>query len=72
MDVSQGLWAALILGILGLIVLDFVTVSRKPHDVMFKEAAAWSIFYIGIAVAFGVWVWTSYGSTFGTEYFAAY
>jgi tellurite resistance protein TerC len=72
MDVSQGLWAALVLAILGLIVLDFVTVSRKPHDVMFKEAALWSIFYIGIAVAFGVWVWTSYGSTFGTEYFAAY
>ena len=72
MDVSQGLWAALILGILGLIVLDFVTVSRKPHDVMFKEAALWSLFYIGIAIAFGVWVWTSYGSTFGTEYFAAY
>ena len=39
MDVSQGLWAALIVGILGLIVLDFVTVSRKPHDVMFIEAA---------------------------------
>ena len=72
MDVSQGLWAALIVGILGLIVLDFVTVSRKPHDVMFKEAALWSLFYIGIAIAFGVWVWTSYGSTFGTEYFAAY
>jgi len=72
MDVSQGLWAALIIGILGLIVLDFVTVSRKPHDVMFKEAALWSLFYIGIAIAFGVWVWTSYGSTFGTEYFAAY
>jgi len=72
MDVSQGLWAALVLAIFGLIVLDFVTVSRKPHDVMFKEAAIWSIFYIGIAIAFGVWVWSSYGSTFGTEYFAAY
>ena len=72
MDVSQGLWAALVLIILGLIVLDFVTVSHKPHDVMFKEAAIWSIFYIGIAIAFGIWVWTTYGSTFGTEYFAAY
>jgi tellurite resistance protein TerC len=72
MDVSQGIWAALVLAILGLIVLDFVTVSRKPHDVMFKEAAIWSIFYIGLAIGFGIWVWTSYGSTYGTEYFAAY
>jgi len=72
MDVSQALWAGLVLAILGLIVLDFLTVSRKPHDVMFKEALAWSVFYIGIAIAFGIWVWTSFGSTFGTEYFAAY
>jgi tellurite resistance protein TerC len=39
---------------------------------MFKEAAGWSIFYIGIAIAFGVWVWQTAGSQFGTEYFAAY
>lgn len=30
--------------------IDLFTVSSKPHDVMFKEAAAWSTFYIGIAV----------------------
>ena len=39
---------------------------------MFKEAAGWSIFYIALAIAFGVWVWQSSGSQFGTEYFAAY
>jgi tellurite resistance protein TerC len=39
---------------------------------MFKEAAIWSIFYIGVAIAFGVWVWQTAGSQFGTEYFAAY
>jgi tellurite resistance protein TerC len=58
--------------ILALIVVDLLTVSRKPHDVMFKEAAIWSVFYIGVAVAFGVWVWQTAGSQFGTEYFAAY
>jgi tellurite resistance protein TerC len=47
-------------------------VSRKPHEVKFKEAAGWSIFYILVAVIFGVWVWQSAGSQFGTEYFAAY
>jgi tellurite resistance protein TerC len=58
--------------ILVLIIVDLLTVSRKPHDVMFKEAATWSIFYIGVAIAFGVWVWQTAGSQFGTEYFAAY
>ena len=72
MDVSLLTWALVVGAILLLIVVDLLTVSRKPHDVMFKEAAIWSIFYIGIAIAFGVWVWQTAGSQFGTEYFAAY
>jgi len=55
-----------------MILLDLFTVSAKPHEVKFKEAASWSIFYIAVAIAFGVWVWVAYNSTFGTEYFAAY
>jgi tellurite resistance protein TerC len=71
-NVSLALWAVTIAGILVLIALDFVTVSRKPHEVMFKEAAGWSIFYIGIAIAFGVAMFAWQGSQWGTEYFAAY
>jgi tellurite resistance protein TerC len=72
MDVSLLTWAVIVGLILVLIIVDLLTVSRKPHDVMFKEAATWSIFYIGVAIAFGVWVWQTAGSQFGTEYFAAY
>jgi len=72
MDVSLLTWALVVGAILALIVVDLLTVSRKPHDVLFKEAAIWSIFYIGVAIAFGVWVWQTAGSQFGTEYFAAY
>ena len=72
MDVSNLVWAITIGAIAALILVDLFTVSSKPHDVMFKEATLWSIFYIGIAVVFGVWVWSTYGSQFGTEYFAAY
>jgi tellurite resistance protein TerC len=72
MDVSLLTWALVVGAILALIIVDLLTISRKPHDVMFKEAATWSIFYIGIAIAFGVWVWQTAGSQFGTEYFAAY
>jgi tellurite resistance protein TerC len=72
MDVTLLTWALVIVAIIALIVVDLLTVSRKPHDVMFKEAATWSIFYIGVAIAFGVWVWQTAGSQFGTEYFAAY
>jgi tellurite resistance protein TerC len=72
MDVSLLTWSLVVGAIIALIVVDLLTVSSKPHDVLFKEAAIWSIFYIGIAIGFGVWVWQTAGSQYGTEYFAAY
>jgi len=72
MSVTLTTWFLVIGVILALIVVDLLTVSRKPHEVKFKEAATWSIFYIAIAIGFGVWVWQTAGSQFGTEYFAAY
>jgi tellurite resistance protein TerC len=72
MDVSMALWTATVAGIVGLIALDFVVVSNKPHEVKFKEALLWSIFYIGIAVAFGVAMWVWQGGDIGSQYFAAY
>jgi tellurite resistance protein TerC len=72
MNVTLTTWLIVIAAILILIVVDLLTISRKPHEVLFKEAAGWSIFYIAIAVGFGIWVWQSAGSVYGTEYFAAY
>lgn len=72
MDVTLTLWLVTVAGIIGLIVMDFVTVSHKPHDVSFREALLWSIFYIGMAIAFGIAMWIWQGSQMGTEFFAAY
>ena len=72
MEVSGLVWLVTISIIVGLILVDLLTVSSKPHDVMFKEASFWSIFYISIAVSFGIWVFSNYGTQFGTEYFTAY
>ena len=72
MDVSLLVWSITVGAILLLVIVDLLTVSAKPHEVKFKEAASWSIFYIGLAIAFGIWVWNQYGSQMGTEFFAAY
>ena len=72
MNVSLTVWSVTIGVIALLLIIDLFTVSAKPHEVKFKEAASWSIFYIGIAVAFGIWVFQRYGSVSGTEFFAAY
>lgn len=72
MDVSLGLWAITVAGIILLISIDFVAITRKPHDVRFREALISSIFYIAIAIAFGVFILLWQGNQMGSEYFAAY
>lgn len=72
MDVSLLVWSLTVGAILLLVVVDLLTVSAKPHEVKFKEAAGWSVFYIGLAIAFGMWIWSQYGNEKGTEFFAAY
>ena len=54
MDVGLVEWATVLGGIAALLALDLLTFSRKPHDVGFREAAWWSIFYVAVAILFGV------------------
>ena len=72
MDTSIGLWVITILGIALLMAVDFLAITRKPHEVKFREALWASIFYVGIAIAFGIFIYIWQGSQYGTEYFAAY
>ncbi|MEV4537180.1 TerC family protein [Asanoa sp. NPDC049518] len=65
-------WTLTILVILGLLALDLIIGTLKPHAVHFKEAVAWSVFYIAVAVVFGVIFASISGWEFGTQYFAGY
>lgn len=71
MSVSLTAWLITVGVIIALLAVDFV-VTRNPHDVSFREAGGWSLFYIAAAVVFGAWVFSSWGGDFATQYFAAY
>ena len=47
-------WTLTIAVIVALLALDLTLGVLRPHAVGFREAAAWSVFYIAVAVAFGV------------------
>ncbi|RZT85832.1 tellurite resistance protein TerC [Pseudonocardia sediminis] len=72
MDVPGIVWGLTVLGIVGLLVFDFVFHVRKAHIPTLKEAGAWSAVYVGIAIVFGLGVWWFGGADMGTEYFAGY
>jgi tellurite resistance protein TerC len=72
LEVTTAGWAVTIGLITLLFVIDLTVSARNPHEVGFREAAAWSVFYIGVAVAFGVAFGTLAGWEYGAEYFAGY
>ena len=65
-------WAVTVGLIITLLAADFVVAGRRPHAVGLAEATWWSVFYIGVAVVFGLALWWLAGSTTGAEYFAGW
>lgn len=65
------LWSVTIGAVVLLLVLDFV-ITRRPHEVSMREAVAWSLLYLALPLAFGVWVWRAHGSGTGLEYYTGY
>ncbi|MFI7547286.1 TerC/Alx family metal homeostasis membrane protein [Actinoplanes sp. NPDC049599] len=65
-------WTLTIAVIVALLALDLALGVLRPHAVGFREATAWSVFYIAIAIAFGFVFASIAGWDYGTEYFAGY
>ena len=72
MDVPAVVWWLTVVGIVGLLVFDFVFHVRTAHVPTLREAAIWSSAYVGIALAFGIGVWIFGGGEMSGEYFAGY
>jgi len=65
---TPGLWAGFIVFVLVMLALDlFVFGGRKAHKVSVKEAAAWSLVWVSLALAFNAGLWWFLQSTAGTE-----
>jgi tellurite resistance protein TerC len=65
------LWVSLVAAVVALVALDFL-LTRRPHEVSMREAVAWSVFYVALPLAFGLYVWTRHGSQIGLEYYTGY
>jgi tellurite resistance protein TerC len=72
LEISGTTWAVTIGLIVLLLAVDLVLAAVRPHRVGFGEAVAWSVFYIAVAVLFGVWFAMTYGGDFGSQYFTGY
>lgn len=72
MVVPDWVWALTVVGIVGLLAFDYVFHVRKAHVPTLREAAVWSVAYVGVALLFGVGLLLWGGHEEGPEYFAGY
>ena len=66
MNVSTTEWAITIGVTIAVLLFDIIVVARKPHEPSMKECAAYLSVYVGMAIAFGIWV-TAYHNTSGKD-----
>ncbi|MDO8562610.1 MAG: TerC family protein [Candidatus Limnocylindria bacterium] len=72
LEISATAWAVTIGLIVSLLLADLALSARRPHAVGFREAVVQSVFYISVAIAFGVVFGSIAGWDYGAEYFAGW
>jgi tellurite resistance protein TerC len=70
--VTAAAWAATVGLVVALLAVDLAVGALRPHAVGFREATAWSLFYVMVAVVFGLVLGWVAGWGFGVQYFAGY
>ena len=72
MDVGIWAWVGFVGLIVFLLALDLFVFHRDAHEVSFREATKFSIFWISLGLLFGVVVYFWLGAQAGGEYLAGY
>jgi tellurite resistance protein TerC len=72
LDLSTTAWAVTVGLVLVLLAIDLALAVARPHEVGFREATITSVFYVAVAVGFGIAFGSIAGWGFGGEYFAGY
>ena len=72
MDVPGWLWAATLVGLVGIIVVDLLIVDHRPHAFSHREAVRWVAFYVALAALFAVFISVYFGPSFGGQFVAGY
>jgi tellurite resistance protein TerC len=72
MQVTQFEWIVTLGVTIAVLLFDVIVIGRRPHEPSRRELVIALSIYIGLAMAFGVFVWFFHGSQFGLEFFAGW
>ena len=72
MNVSALEWAITLAATLAVLSVDLTLAVRRPHRPTTAECVTALSIYVGLAIAFGLWVWSFHGGQFGLEFYAGW
>ena len=71
MQVTHTTWSILIAFVLITLSIDLFA-HRDHREIKFKEAAVWSVIWIGCGLSLGALIWMVYGREYGLQYLTGY
>ena len=72
MNVSPLEWLITIGVTVAVLLFDIIVIARRPHEPTMRECGIYLSFYVGLALAFGLWVWNFHGAQLGLEFYAGW
>lgn len=66
------LWSVFAVVVTVSLALDLFVFHRKAHAVRFREALGWTFFWIGLSLAFNLWIWFEMGGGPALEFLTGY
>ncbi|WP_129126714.1 TerC family protein [Geomonas oryzae] len=69
---NEMMWIAFAVIMTVMFVLDLFVFNRKSHEIRFREALAWTVVWVGLAMLFNAGVWYFLGSAKALEFFTGY
>ena len=65
-------WAAFVAIVLALTAFDLGVLHKEDREMGVRESLVLSVFYISVALLFGLWVWYAKGADLGMKYYTGF
>jgi len=71
-NVVGWIWAVTLAVLGALLLFDLIVVARRPHEPTMREASLWVVFYVAIAIAFGLGVLAFSGGEYAGQFYTGW
>ena len=72
LNVPAWVWIATLLALGAVLAVDLLIIGRRPHEPSMKESGGWVAFYVGLALLFGLGVWSVQGGRAAGEFYTGW